>query len=341
MVNHYPLLFTPVFKKMIWGSESWDITCRRDEMGIIKNGHAAGITFADYIAKDPIGTLGTRIAANGDFPLLVKIIDARDTLSVQVHPDDGYGEESGKSEMWYIITPPTGGELIIGLKPGITAQILRDAYENNSVEECLDRLRVKAGDIINIPAGLVHALTPGAKLAEVQQNSDTTYRIYDYNRLSPDGKPRQLHVGDALAVTDFTGKIPKTTVPGLDIKKDNCIYTYAIANKHFAIIKYELSGKIQETSNPAAFSIFTCVEGEVEIMGVQLQAEQSVFIPAALGTYTIKPSKTCTLLKAYTPIIKTDFIKPLMDYGYSHKEITSKCAIEIDSLQNPPYNTPA
>jgi len=319
MVIHYPLLFEPVFKKMIWGSESWDITCRPEEMGIIKNGSATGLTFRAYIDQDPTGVLGTRIT--GDFPLLVKIIDARDTLSVQVHPPDDYSTDPGKSEMWYIITPPTDGELIIGLAPNATSQI----------ENHLNRLAVKTGDIINIPAGLVHALTPGAKIAEVQQNSDTTYRIYDYNRVGPDGKPRQLHIEDALAVADFANTIPKTTVPGLCIENDNCIKTYTIANKYFGIIKYEISGKINETSNPEAFSIFTCVEGEAEINGVKIQTEQSIFIPANLGEYTIKPGKNCKLLKAFVPNIKTDFIEPLLKNNHTYEEIIKNLAIEIDS----------
>ncbi|MCL2360223.1 MAG: class I mannose-6-phosphate isomerase [Defluviitaleaceae bacterium] len=332
MVNHYPLLFTPIHKKMIWGSESWDISCRPNEMGIIKNGPNLGMTFENYIDKDRIGTLGTRIAAKEGFPLLVKIIDARDTLSVQVHPGDDYvagASDTGKTEMWYILSPPTDGQLVIGLKPGITPFALRRAFETDAVEECLNRLTVKTGDIVNIPAGLVHALTPGAIVAEVQQNSDITYRLYDYNRRSPDGNPRQLHVEDAIAVTDFDSKIPKTTTPGLTIKKGDCNMVYTIANLYFGIIKYELSGKLEEASDPTAFSIFTCVKGEAEIMGITIQAGCSVFIPAGLGTFNLrsKPGETCILIKSFVPDIERDFIQHLTAYGYTNEEIIANLAL--------------
>jgi len=354
MVNLYPLLFTPIYKEMIWGGnrletmykriipsgktgESWDISCRTKEMGIIENGPAAGMSFIDYISQDKTNILGTRLADNSNFPLLVKIIDANDTLSVQVHPSDGYTSEPGKSEMWYILNPPTNGELIIGLKPGITASTLRQAYENGTIESCLSRLHVKSGDIVNIPAGLVHALTPGVIVAEVQQNSDITYRLYDYNRKDPNGNTRQLHIDDALAVTDFTGQIPKSTVLGLPIKKGENNLVYHIANKHFGIIKYELRGKLEETSDPAAFSIFTCVEGEADIMGVHLPVGRSVFIPAGLGTYNIHPKqgRKCTLLKSFVPDIESDFMFPLANYGYTNDEINKNVSITIDSSIQP------
>ena len=328
----YPLKLTPIYKQMVWGGsrlgtlfgrslpyektgESWDISCRPSEMGIIENGPAAGQTLADYIAQDRPGVLGTRLAELERFPLLVKLIDANDALSVQVHPDDDYaaaqgGADTGKTEMWYILVPPTDGSLIIGLKPGITPEALRAAYQNGAVEDCLNHLPVAAGDIVNIPAGLVHALTPGVVVLEVQQNSDITYRLYDYNRLGLDGKPRALHVEEALAVADFNDKIPKATTQGHTIKKDGATLTYAIANRHFAIIKYELQDELQESSDPAAFSIFTCVEGAVEIAAgaaglaytTPLRLGDSVLIPAGLGEYTLRPvSGHGVLLKSFVP----------------------------------------
>jgi len=376
MVKHYPLLFAPIYKEMLWGGdrlstvynrqlpykktgESWDISCRPDEMGIIENGPSAGMSFEEYIAYDREGVLGTRLANQERFPLLVKLIDANDTLSVQVHPDDAdivmtnkdrinnvcpvipgltsakdtwNPQDTGKNEMWYILIPPTDGNLIIGLKPGITPHTLRQAYKNGTVEDCLNRLPVKAGDIVNIPAGLIHALTPGVMVAEVQQNSDITYRLYDYNRVGLDGKPRQLHVDDAIAVTDFEGKIPQTTVPGLAIKKDDSNLIYTIANPYFAVIKYELGEALTESSNPEAFSIFTCVEGEAVISQddcVRLPLGRSVLIPAGLGDYTLrsKGDKKCVLLKSFVPNIEKDFLAPLRQYGYTHESITQNTAV--------------
>ena len=383
MQHFYPLKLTPIYKQMLWGGqrlntiygrdlpyektgESWDISCRPDEMGIIENGPAAGQTLADYIARDKAGVLGTRLASLERFPLLVKLIDANDTLSVQVHPGDGDNKEhpsttgqrqipeTGKSEMWYILVPPTCGHIIMGLKPGITPTALRAAIANGTVESCLHRQPVSAGDIVNIPAGLIHALTPGIMVAEVQQNSDTTYRLYDFNRLSPDGKPRDLHVEEAIAVADFDGKIPKSITPGLAIKKGNCTQTYAIANKHFAIIKYDLNGHYEEASNPEAFTIFTCVEGEAEILTTQpqyprrggilppaqvgpitqnktitpLPKGRSILIPASQGNYIICPKQgRCTLLKSFVPDVEKDFIAPLKAHGYSNNNIATNTDI--------------
>jgi len=336
--------------------ESWDISCRLGEMGIIENGPLAGQTLADYITQDKTGVLGTRLAHQEQFPLLVKLIDANDTLAVQVHPDDSQAREAaeksqvsmvaqwqatdtGKTEMWYILAPPTDGNLIIGLKPGITPCALRAAYENGAVEDCLNHLPVKTGDIINIPAGLVHALTKGVMVAEVQQNSDITYRLYDYNRIGLDGKPRDLHIEEALAVSDFKSKIPKTITPGLVIKKGDCSLTYAIANPYFAIIKYDLQGSLIENSNPEAFCIFTCVEGEAEILhctsdesvsATQLPTGRSIFMPAGLRYYTLHPKHGhCVLLKSFVPDIENDFIAPLLTNGYTNEEIAAFTALNV------------
>jgi len=339
----YPLLLSSIYKEMIWGSESWDISCRPDEMCLVENGPAAGMSIENYINQDKENVLGTRLAHMDRFPLLVKIIDAKDKLSVQVHPDDCYfsgftpknnpggwhAADTGKSEMWYILTPPTDGRLIIGLKPDITPELLRQACENGTVEDCLNHLYVKAGDIINIPPGLIHALTSGVRVAEVQQNSDITFRLYDYNRIGLDGNPRQLHVDETIAVTDFSNKIPKVAVPGLNIIKGNCSMVYAIANEHFAVIKYELTGEHEEVSDPAAFCIYTCVEGDVEVASCDLSAGKSIFIPAGLGLYTMRPrsGNSCVLLKSFVPDIQEDFISPLQHHGYTKAEIAKHTMI--------------
>ena len=335
-VSLYPVKFAPIYKEMVWGGtrlaqmfnrtlpsskvgESWDISCRPGEMGIIENGPYTGESFENYIGKSKAKILGTRLANCEKFPLLVKIIDANDALSIQVHPDDAQarqrgGEDGGKSEMWYVLNPPHDGKLIIGLKPGISREKLAEAYENGTVEDCINYLPVAVGDIINIPAGLVHALTPGIIVAEVQQNSDITYRLYDYNRLGLDGKPRPLHVEDALAVSDFEEKIPKQAVPGLGVKMGENELTYSICNPYFAIIKYDISVPLMEASNPEAFSIFTCVDGNAEIrtgaMTVEVPTGGSVFIPAGMGEYVITPAngKKVVLIKSFVPDIEKDFI---------------------------------
>jgi len=270
----YPLLFKSIYKKMVWGSESWDISCRPNEMGVIENGSLAGIPFNEAIAKDPAAFLGSRVSKTykeEGFPLLVKIIDAKDDLSVQVHPDDAYAKannfEKGKSEMWYVMDAPPGQSLIIGIK-GDKEMLKKDPMS------CLNRLPIKKGDIINIPAGLVHALTKDVIVAEIQQNSDVTFRLYDYNRLGLDGKPRELHIEHGLAAID----IPESPLP-------------------FTVIKCEIDGELTEKTDPETFTIFTCVDGSCEISGVALGYGRSVFIPAGLGEYTIKGK--AILLKSF------------------------------------------
>jgi len=304
--NLYPIKFSPIFKEMVWGSESWDISCRPNEMGVIANGLNAGQTFDEYISQNKAAVLGTRLQNAECFPLLVKIIDANDALSIQVHPcDEGAKKagsaDTGKSEMWYILQPPRDGKLIIGLKPSVTREVMEAAYKNGTVEDCLNYLDVKTGDIVDIPAGLVHAITPGVVLAEVQQNSDITYRLYDYNRLGLDGKPRPLHVQEALDVSDFEEKIPKQVITGTTKKIGNNTITHAIKNQHFAIDKYELTEPYEETTDPEAFCIFTCVEGHATIGVVELATNESVFLPAAMGKYVISPKKTAVLLKSCVP----------------------------------------
>ena len=264
----YPIVFVPIYKKMVWGYESWDISCRVHEMSLVENGSLAGMRFEDVIKKNPPLMLGTKTDV---FPLLVKIIGADDDLSIQVHPDDGYaaahGFESGKNEMWCIIETP--GRLIIGLKDGTTPQMLK-----HEPMACLNMLPVAPGDFISIEAGLVHAIVGGTVLAEIQQNSDVTFRIFDYGRKGIDGKPRQLHLDHAIAVTDFAGRI----------KKDVC---QEVSTPFFNVRKLRVAGWHQGETTPESFVILTCVDGEVEINGVSLANRRSAFLPAGLGRYFV------------------------------------------------------
>jgi mannose-6-phosphate isomerase len=289
----YPLLFTPIIKKMIWGQESWDISCRPNEMSIIKNGEYTGMAFETYLSLNCKETKGTRLAEIPRFPLLIKIITANEPLSIQVHPDDDYARkqnnpDGGKSEMWYILTPPTNGHLIIGLRDGVTREKFVDDLDTSyNVTDNLNYLPVKSGDMVNIPAGLVHALTPGTTLAEIQQNSDTTYRLYDYGRVGLDGKPRELHIDHGLAVADFDGRLPKGVV-------DSVSCPYFSVNRHIL----EETGSF--LSNPEAFTIIINV-GEPFIINYGKQAInipplRSVFIPAGLGVFLIQPSRNAEIL---------------------------------------------
>lgn len=339
-------MFEPIYKEMVWGGdelsklfgrnipsanvgESWDISCRPDEMGLVLNGALKGTPFIDVIKENPIKVLGTSLADNESFPLLVKIITANDNLSVQVHPNDEYAKKSenyiyGKTEMWYILHAPKDSYLIIGLKDGVTKEVFKKAIEEGKTEKYLEKVYIKKGDVINIIEGLVHAITKGVVLAEVQQNSDITYRVYDYNRMGLDGKPRQLHVEKALDVIDFDGRIKKETQKGLAVKKDNNnVLTYYISNEYFTIIEYDIHTMIEDCSDNEKFFIFTCVEGSCTIdsenYSLQLNYGDSVFIPAALGEFTIVGK--CKLLKSFVGNIEKDFVQPLLDAGYSKNDV--------------------
>ena len=328
----YPILFAPIYKEMVWGGtrmqsqfgrklpyahtgESWDISCRPKEMGVVENGPHSGLAFDELIALDRSAFLGHRLYKKENFPLLVKIIDANDDLSIQVHP----GGNQGKNEMWYIMDAPPGQSLVIGLAEDASPKSLTETPLS-----CLHYLPIQKGDIINIPAGLVHALTKGVMIAEIQQNSDTTYRLYDYDRPGLDGKPRQLHIQEGLNVADFQNHHSKESVIGISFAEGKVRFTYYIANPYFAVIKYEICERFTENSNPNAFFIFTCVEGSCEISGsgfetIVLPSSRSIFIPAGLGTYTL--CGDCTLLKSFVPNVQGEFIEPLLARGFSLAEV--------------------
>ena len=354
----YPLLFKSIYKEVIWGGkklsefygrqlhsdhtgESWDISYRDKEMGRVINGIYAGRAFSSVVGECGSGSrikwLGRRFA-QAEFPLLIKIIDAGDNLSVQVHPNDAQalnisGERQGKCEMWYVLDAPSDSSLIIGLKNGVSRDAFAEvADENNGValEGMLNRLSVKRGDIIYIPAGLIHSITKGVMVVEIQQNSDITYRLYDYGRVGLDGKPRQLNIDQAMAVIDFENSYGKIAVPGIKVK--DTPFTYYIANRHFCVIVYELNGTVYtEQSDPDKFFIFTCVEGDCVIRyndsSIYLSESYSMFIPAALGEYAIE-AKHCVLLKSFVPDIDRDFYQPLLKAGYTKDEINIKTAVE-------------
>lgn len=218
----YPLKLRPVVKEIIWGgsklktdynkkadfdklAESWEVTVRPDGMSVIENGEYAGMSLGEYIDKATYAVIGE--GYEGDrFPLLIKFIDARESLSIQVHPADEYSlkneNEFGKTEMWYIVDCDEGSELIIGTKPGYSQEAFDAAVKNDTVEDLFIHQKVKPGEVYFIPAGMVHAIGAGILICEIQQNSNVTYRVYDFGRLGKDGKPRETHVDKARDVIE-------------------------------------------------------------------------------------------------------------------------------------------
>ena len=220
----YPLKFTPIYKHYLWGgrnleklgkkiaegeivAESWELADHDEDVSIVKNGPLSGKSLRELLCQ--YGEAICPKTANGRFPIIIKYLDAHSRLSVQVHPDDDYTRthesptELGKNECWFVMDAPPGTELIFGIKKGVTKHTFHRMIGENRIEEGLNRLPISAGDFIYIRTGTVHALLERTMVCEILQNSDTTYRIYDWGRTGSDGKPRPLHIEKALEVIDF------------------------------------------------------------------------------------------------------------------------------------------
>ncbi|MCX7843435.1 MAG: class I mannose-6-phosphate isomerase [Clostridia bacterium] len=345
----YPIKFHPVYKDYIWGgrnlenlgkklpegivAESWEISCHPDGMSHAANGIYEGQTLQELMDKLGPQLLGKELyhGSTTKFPLLVKLIDANDRLSVQVHPDDIYANahengELGKTEMWYIISAQPGAKLIYDVHPGITRKDFEIAIQNNTIENCLKSIEVFPGDVINIPAGLVHAIGKGIVLAEIQQNSNTTYRVYDYDRTDSKGNKRPLHIQKALDVIDFNSGSRTEKAKGLAIKLGTgSSKIISIANAYFCVELYDINGTVEETATGEKFFIYVFTGGSGIIRykdgEVSVSAGESILIPASMSSYSI--SGNLKALKAYVPDIERDVFTQLMAAGYWREIINS------------------
>lgn len=271
-MNRYPFLLIPYSREMIWGGntlktkynktadfdklgESWELTVRDEGKSIIANGEYANQYLCDVIEWE------------GSFPLLIKFIDSGDKLSVQVHPDDDILDENGtplgKTEMWYIISAEKDAHIIYGLNDGITKSQFEERVLANDYDSCLKRVDVHSGDCFFIPAGQVHAIGKGILLAEIQQNSDTTYRLYDYGRIGKDGKTRELHIEDALKVTRIYSEDEIKAIQYSEGYSDNCL---ANCDK-FSCFKYRIKDDSPlSISTGNTFSALIFIEGCCELI---------------------------------------------------------------------------
>ena len=320
----YPLKFQPIVKDKIWGGhklqqifgkesaglpnigESWELSGVPGDFSVVSNGYLAGKTLPEIIAAFKEQLVGKRVynKSGNDFPLLFKLIDANDDLSIQVHPNDevaGKRHDSfGKTEMWYVLDADEGASLIIGFKRNCTKKEYLEALEKDEVESLLQKVPVQAGDVFFIPAGLVHAIGKGVMVAEVQESSDVTYRIFDYNRKDENGNERELHTAQALDVINFkASKNPKTdykVVPNEEVKLVSCEY--------FTTNLLELNKKKNfHYAYMETFVVYMCLEGKVEIAGgtstVQMQKGDTVLIPASMKDFTLTPQGNARLLEVF------------------------------------------
>lgn len=314
----YPIKFENLYYERIWGGkhlekfrnnvpegvigESWDIACHKNGTGKVENGELKGKTFDEIINLYGEKLLGTEISTK-EFPLLIKLITAEDKLSVQVHPDDEYAnkveKDSGKTEAWYVVDAEENASLIVGTKD-CDKEKFKKAIEEGELDKYLNKIPVKKGDFFFVQSGLVHAICEGVLIAEIQQNSDTTYRVYDYNR------GREIHVEKALDVIDFSLKGENSK--GILIERDGYDKSYLCLDEYFTIQKYKITTSVKEKSDEERFYLFTCVEGNgvIKYSGGEekMLMGDSIFIPATLGDYELVGN--FTVLKSYVPNIENE-----------------------------------
>jgi mannose-6-phosphate isomerase len=324
-VGRAPARLAPIFVPRIWGARNLsplfpDRGREPEAIGeawltgnecVFATGEFAGRSLGEVWPTLPEEWTGTRLTGISRIPLLVKFIFPEEKLSIQVHPDDAYAElhESaaggvGKTEMWYVVSAREGAELRVGLNPDVTRESFQRAIADGTAENCLARVRVRAGDAVFVPAGTAHTICPGMMLCEVQQHSDITYRVFDYNRVGTDGKPRALHIRQALNVMQF-GEQSGGLCDPVRITAGAVKETFYAACRHFATERWEFSERIAAVTSPEHFDLLIFLEGRGRIefaAGSEPYAPTEVWLlPAALGAYQLSPTSPSTLLRTYVP----------------------------------------
>lgn len=302
-----PITFTPLYMDRVWGGrelerkysrslpsadtpygESWEMVDRPDEQSVVTQGCYQGLTLGELWRDKRAELFGPGFDAESSFPLLIKILDARDDLSIQVHPPAAIATELGgepKTEMWYIADAEPDAKLYAGMKTGTTKQDFHAAIEDGTVDQVVHSISPKAGESIFIPSGRLHAIGAGLLIYEIQQNSDTTYRVFDWNRMGLDGNPRELHVAESMRCIDFS-----YTEPTMDTPQGNTLASCP----YFHVDKLQLSenSKVQNP-DPERFSIVTVVKGSLESTdGGQYGAGDSLLLPRAADPLIAKNDAT-------------------------------------------------
>ncbi len=319
----YPFKFNPILKHKIWGGsqlankieelanadnigESWEISDLEDDVSIVREGPLQDVPLTDLIEiymGELVGDTNFNRFGLG-FPLLVKFIDANDNLSFQVHPNDDYAQKQynmcGKSEMWYVMHAEEGAGLYVGLKKGVTEEVLLDSIENQDVENVVNFYPVQKGDVFYIPAGTVHAIGKGVLLAEIQQPSDITFRLYDWNRLDEAGAPRDLHIEEALEAINFEEDIEYKIE--YELKKNST--TTLLRAPVFNVNLLELDQAIEKNYREIdSFVIYICVEGEAHLfteeLHLVLNCGESILVPASIQELSLVPNPTAKVLEVY------------------------------------------
>lgn len=321
----HPLALNPILKRIRWGgrrlgdalgkpigpesdyAESWEVADHADDQSVVEGGELNGWTLHRVVAERNRELFG-RHAGRVQFPLLVKFLDASDRLSVQVHPDDALAHEfdpgeNGKTEAWVVLDAAPGSLLYVGLLPEIDEGRLRDAVRNETLEQCLHAFTVKSGDCVFVPAGTVHAIGEGILLAEIQQSSNLTFRLFDWGRVGIDGKPRPLHVDQAMRCIDFDrGPVqPRTPVPVPDSawKSEELVRcAYFVAQRHRPDSRHSCPPDDR-------FHVWMMLTGRARLSTAdwsrELSTGQTLLLPAERDVMNVDPGSDCCILDAFLP----------------------------------------
>jgi mannose-6-phosphate isomerase len=347
-----PLKFKPILQSRIWGGdglfrvlrkglasdqkigEAWELSDREENATTVSEGSFTGQNLRELYARHARDILGQQYAPTRTyFPLLFKFIYAQENLSVQVHPGEGSPLGEAKTECWYILEAPPGAELILGVAGGGDREKTLAALATNQCQSVLNRVPVQSGDLFYIPAGTVHAITAGLLLYEVQQNSDTTFRLYDWDRLDASGKSRTLHVEESRQVIDLR-QHTKHKIPPLLLRRPTHDEEFRVACPYFAVVKYSRCAGSIALGNRGRFRVLTCIKGSFELgwdggqtMAVALG--DTVLVPASCINPKIRQTTDDSeVLISFIPNLQAEIFVPLRAAGYSDVEIRDLGGLE-------------
>jgi mannose-6-phosphate isomerase len=347
-LSETPIQFEPIFKEKIWGGsalsvvlgkrvppgavigESWELSGVAGNESVSISDPCRGMTLGKIVASDPAAIVGSIPRYRG-FPLLYKFIDAHAKLSVQVHPDDaqakalGYGK-FGKSECWYILDAQPGAQVVCGFAHGVSRDDVRDAAASDRILPLLNRITVLPGDVIFVPGRTVHAVLGGVLLYEVQETADTTFRLFDWDRLDNNGKPRPLHIQESLEVLDTTWHAFHKIPPVVADRTDAFVHSFLVASRHFALEEYRFLGAA-EIALPVkrSFRVITVCNGHVRFVrdGVSymLNKGETILIPARLSGLHVAAEAGTQFLLSSVPDLISEVVGPLSVKGVSQDAI--------------------
>lgn len=318
----YPLKFKPILKTLVWGGEkiapykgietdqknigeSWELSGVKGNESVVAEGHLEGRTITDLIAEYGAELVGQKVYDNTgtEFPLLIKFIDARSDLSVQVHPNDElaavrHNGSKGKTEMWYVVDTDPGAHLLSGLSEEITPEEYAQRVENNTITDVLCDFKISKGEVFFLPAGRIHAIGGGSFIAEIQQTSDITYRIYDYGRLGLDGKPRQLHTEQAKDAIDYKVYPDYRTAYERKLDSENLLVDCPYFTTSLLLLDAPYSVNLRDLDS---FLILICTQGKGRIVDdqgnvVSYHQGETILLPASCQGFGIEPDEYSEIL---------------------------------------------